>query len=78
MTQGMAVDTCNSSYSGRRGKRIAVQAQPGIILRPYLKNKQARTVVQVVESLPSKCEAQNSKPSTAKKKKKKVPSHLLR
>jgi hypothetical protein len=43
--------------------------------RPYLEKNLTQTraggVVQVVEYLPSKCEALNSNPSTAKKKKKK-------
>jgi hypothetical protein len=40
---------------------------------PYLKTREQRPggVAYVIEYLPSKCEAQNSNPCTAKKKKKK-------
>jgi hypothetical protein len=55
-------------------RRIEVQSQPGqieFLSRKYPTQKRAGGVVQVLECLPSKCEALSSNPSTKKKKKRK-------
>jgi hypothetical protein len=48
---------------------IKVYCMQGVIMKPIFKNS-GRTggMVQVIERLPSKCEAQSSNPSTVKKK----------
>jgi hypothetical protein len=54
------------------GNRRIISSRPALakLVRPCLKNKKAGGVAQVVEHLPSICEAQDSIPSTVKKKEK--------
>jgi hypothetical protein len=71
--------TCNPSYLGGRHqedhglKSAWANSFWDLILKKTQHQKRAGGVVKVVECLPSKCEAQNSNPSTKKKKKKKKP-----
>jgi hypothetical protein len=58
-------------------RKISVQSQPRQKVRPYLKNaqhtkKRASGVAQVVNHLPSKCEAQSSNPVISKTNKQKT------
>jgi hypothetical protein len=53
-------------------RRNVVGGQPGQIVTETLSQKHSKRtgrVIQVLERLPSKCEARSSNPSTAKKKK---------
>jgi hypothetical protein len=59
----MVVYACHPSYVGRVNRRIVIQAGPRKNLRP-----RAGGMIQVKDHLPSKCEALNSNPSTAKSK----------
>jgi hypothetical protein len=65
--------TCNPSYSGGRDQEIHGLSQPGQIVlktlsRKILSQKRAGAVAQVVEHLPSKCEALSSKHQRYKNK----------
>jgi hypothetical protein len=52
--------------------RLLLEVSPGKNIRPFLiKAKQGWGVVQVIDYLPSKCEALSSNPSYVKKKKNK-------
>jgi hypothetical protein len=64
----MLACTCSSSYAGSIGTRFIVQGKTDKILsEKELKLKRAGVVAQVVEHLPSKCEALSSNSSTAQK-----------
>jgi hypothetical protein len=61
------VHTCNSSYSGGRGRRItSARAKLG---KPSLRNKRAGDMAQVIEHLPVKCKALVQSPVLQKEKK---------
>jgi hypothetical protein len=68
---------CNPSYLEdiSIGRRIIVQTVLAKSMRSYLKNNESKkkglgNMAEVVEHLPSKCEALNSSPSITKKKEK--------
>jgi hypothetical protein len=69
---GMMVHAYHPSYEGNVNRRIAIQAFPGINVRPYLKNKRAGEVAQVVEGLLNKCEAEFKPQYCQKEKEKKM------
>jgi hypothetical protein len=62
------------NYIGNIGSRVMVQGSPGQkpwgLMWKIIKAKRTGVMAQKVRYLPSKCEALNSNPSTAKKKKK--------
>jgi hypothetical protein len=61
------------NYIGNIGSRVMVQGSPGQkpwgLMWKIIKAKRTGVMAQKVRYLPSKCEALNSNPSTAKKKK---------
>jgi hypothetical protein len=65
------------SYLGSRGRRIKVLGQTEqkqeSLSEKHTRSQRAGGATQVVEHLPSKHQALNSSPNTAKKKKKKKP-----
>jgi hypothetical protein len=64
----MVMYACHSTYTGNINRRTVVQANQVIIASPYSNNKGKKgEVTQVVEYLPSKCKALNSKSNTATK-----------
>jgi hypothetical protein len=62
---GIVVFTCCLSYVGSINRRIKIQVSLGMSVKLYLKNTPGR-VAQVVEALPSKCEALSSDSSASK------------
>jgi hypothetical protein len=72
----LVAHTHNPSYQEAQIRRISVQSQARQIVgktlsQKCLTQKNADRVAQVVESLPSKCEAPNSNHSTDKKEREK-------
>jgi hypothetical protein len=66
---GCVAHACNPSYLGGGGRRIlSLRTAQTKLVRPYLKNKRSGSVAQVVEHLPSKCEALSSNPTLHIKK----------
>jgi hypothetical protein len=70
----MVVNACNLSYSGCEGRKIS-SSRPvwAKLVRPYLKNKRAEVVSQVVEH----SEALGSNPTIKNKKQNKKSSVLF-
>jgi hypothetical protein len=50
---GMAAHSCNPSYAGGRARRIMVQGQPWATCESLTKEKGARSIIKVIEGLPS-------------------------
>jgi hypothetical protein len=69
----MIAHTCNPNFTGGRGRGSRSKAGPSkrneTLSKKLIKAKGAGRMAQVVEHLPGKHEAPNSKPSTIKKKK---------
>jgi hypothetical protein len=70
---GEVASACNPSYSGGNQQNRGLRPALGKHWRTYVRKiKSYRDIAQVVKSLPSKCKALSSNPSTTKNKKQKI------